>query len=48
MENDFSIWFTVVVSDGKTEQEIACRHFSDEVIHMICEETARILKVDEV
>jgi len=46
---DFSIYFTVIVTDtsGNTITEIRASKFSDEVLHMIVEETAMILKMEE-
>jgi len=46
---DFSIYFTVIVTDsnGNTVDEIPPRFYSDEIIHMICEETATLLKMEE-
>ena len=46
---DFNIQFTVIVNDNKGNviNEIPTRYFSDEVIHLICEEVANHLNENE-
>jgi len=43
---DFSIEFTVIVRDVNDNivNEIPSRKFSDEAIHLICEDVAKLLK----